>query len=250
MLKSGQIKGRALHSTLDFIRKAPVELTIERLEGAALAEALANARLNVGGELTEEQVEKLIDDLKSDDRAKQTEAGNRLASVDLDKFAKLLVPVMRAHLDSTDQNLRNLARRVAARTATVEDVPLLLGMLKGEDTGAHHEYLQALRRLKDKRAMEPLAQMIARGVNHAYAAAEALGEYGPASEDLALDLLKEKHIETKRQACRILQNAGTAKSQEALQAVITNGDPEILSEATEALRAIRLRGEEAAKLIF
>jgi hypothetical protein len=62
--------------------------------------------------------------------------------------------------------------------------------------------------------------------------------------------LKEKHMETRRQACQILRKAGTSRSMEALQALIAAGDPQLIHEATETVRAIRQRGEEAEKLVF
>jgi HEAT repeat protein len=248
--KSGRIEGTAILSTLDFTMKSPILLTFEKLEGDALAQALLKGGFIRPEAPTEADIRKLVEQLKSDDIITKNEAATQLSALNIEKEAASLLPALRPFIGSTNPLLRNLAARAFAAAATADDVPLLLKLLATEDLGDQHSYIQALRRLKDARAVEPLAEIIAHGYGSSYSAAEALGEFGKAAEDAALELLKEKHIETKRAACRILQQAGTPKSAEALEDVIKEGDSNLIPTAAEALRAIRRRGEEAENLLL
>ena len=161
-----------------------------------------------------------------------------------------MLPVIMPFLNENDPLLRPMVVRVLARAATREHLPLLYRLLKQEDTGHNHEIIQALGRLGDKSSIQMLAEMIAYGTGYSHTAAEALGEFGSVAEDVALGLLKEKHLETRRIACQILRKVGTPKAIEALQAIIAAGDPQLTQEATETAQNIRQREEETAKLVF
>ena len=72
-------------------------------------------------------------------------------------------------------------------------------------------------------------------------ASEALGKIGPDAEDAVLPLLKEKHYETRRQACNVLKQIGTKKSVEALRELMLSPEQSVNSSAAEAVRAIMAR---------
>jgi HEAT repeat protein len=75
----------------------------------------------------------------------------------------------------------------------------------------------------------------------AHQAASALREIGPEAEAAVLRLLKEKHLETKREACNILRQIGTRKSIDPLREAMLAPDQMLSQAATEAVRAIQSR---------
>ncbi|MGZ8899613.1 MAG: HEAT repeat domain-containing protein [Limisphaerales bacterium] len=249
LLQSLKLEGNSAVSTLDMLRKFSVVVKVEKVVGDELARAINDAAERMPN-LAEPDVDALLAQLKHDDHARRMEAVQRLLAANLDQHAKRILPIVMPFLNDNDHSLKMLAGRVLSRAATEEHLPILYRILKQEDQGQHHDAIQAIGRIGHKDSIQPLADMIAYGSNNAYAAAQALGEYGSAAEEATLALLKEKHLETRRQACQILQKAGTTKSIDTLQAVIAAGDPQLIHEATEAVRSIRQRGDDAAKLLF
>ena len=249
LLQSLKLEGNSTVSTLDMLRKFGVVVRAEKVEGDELAKAISDASERMPN-LTEPDIEALVAQLKDDDQRKRMDAAQRLLAANLDRHAKKLLPVLMPFVNDNDHMMKMLAGRVLALAATEEHLPILYRILKQEDQGQHHEAIQALGRIGHKDSIQPLADMIAYGSNSSHAAAQALGEFGSAAEEAALALLKEKHQETRRQACQILNKAGTSKSIEALQAIVAAGDPQLIHEATEAIRAIRQRGDDAAKLVL
>jgi HEAT repeat protein len=223
------------------VQRFPVVVRLERLESEELPRALAEAGERGPVALNDGDFDKLMLDLKSDDRSRQSQAAQRLMTAAIEERAVELLPIARRFIAESDPSQRYFAIRVLARAATQDDVPLLLRMLKADDQGSHHELIQAIRRLKDNRAIRTLSDLIANGEGSGYAAAEALGDFGPAAEDAALELLKEKHAETRRFACQILQKTGSEKSIKPLQNAMTAGNQNLMHTAAEALRAVRSR---------
>ncbi|HVK57762.1 MAG TPA: HEAT repeat domain-containing protein [Candidatus Kapabacteria bacterium] len=248
-LQNLKLEGNSTVSTLDVLRKSSLAVSVEKVAGDELARAIGESAER-SPNLTGPEVDALLDQFKGDDQSKRTEAVKRLLAANLDPHAKKLLPVFLPFLNDDDHSMKLLAGRVLARAATEEHLPILYRILKQDDMGQQHEAIQAIGRIGKKESIQPLADMIAYGSNNAYAVAEALGQFGSAAEEAALGLLKEKHLETRRQACQILNKVGTSKSLETLQAVIAAGDPQLINEASESVRAIRQRGDEAAKLLF
>ena len=248
-LKSAKIEGSSSVATLEVMQRSSLNVHIERFEGEELARAIAQTA-DRPAIITDADVDKLVADLQGEDQPKRIEAAQRFLNAEIERHAPRLLPVVLPLLDENEQMLRLVAVRVLGRAATQEHLPLLHRLLKQEDFGQQHEIIQALGRIHDRSSIQLLADMIAYGTGNPHAAAEALGEFGSVAEDAALALLKEKHIETRRQALQILRKVGTTRSIEALQAVIAGGEPQFIPEATETVRAIRQRGEETEKLVF
>ena len=248
-LQSLKLEGNSTIATLDMLRKLGVVVTVEKVAGDELGRAIGEAA-EKPTTLAEPDVDALLARLNDGDQQKRMEAAQRLLAANLGQHAKRMLPVVLPLLNDNDHMTKMLAGRVLALAATEEHLPILYRILKQEDQGQHHEAIQALGRIGHKDSIQPLADLIAYGHNNSHAAAQALGEFGSAAEEAALALLKEKHLETRRQACQILSKAGTTKSIEPLQAVITAGDPQLINDATEAVRSIRQRGDAAAKWLF
>jgi HEAT repeat protein len=87
--------------------------------------------------------------------------------------------------------------RIVADYGTKEQAPLLLKLLKQNDSMTRSSVIRGLGRLKEPRAAEPLADIVARGWD-GYQATDALAKLGPQAEDTVLTLLKQKHLETLR----------------------------------------------------
>jgi hypothetical protein len=240
LLRTLKFEGSSITTTPDLTQRTPLVLRIEPLPTEELAMALPvpGAKPPVLGEA---EFKKLLEDLHSGDSGAQIQAASRLMSSDFASRANELLPVVLPFASGSDPILRQLAAAVLAKAATTEHVPLLLKLLRGEDFGQQQSVLEALRRLKDKRAIEPLTELVARGAGSAQMAAETLASFGPVVEAAALRLLNEKHIETRRRGCEILQKVGTNQSLEMLKGLVGEDDNMLNQSATEAIRAIRAR---------
>jgi len=226
-------------------RKSKIKYTCRHLTGAAEAGALAppapSAR-TARPVLSAEDVRQLITDLKSDDANNRRLALGRLqggASVPAPP-AELLSLLVTETADP-DQFTRMVAMNFLAEHATLEQVPTLVKCLKDGDLGVRRNAVKALTHLQDERAIQPLADYVARGDTFDQEAASALINQGPAAEKAVLALLDEHAIETRRQACLILRQIGTRASLEPLQKQMTDPDQSLSQAAVDAVRAINER---------
>ena len=180
-------------------------------------------------------------DLDSGDEQRAAKAANTLQTANVPALSPEVLAMLAQRINEPDNMARSALARLLGQHATPQYVPLLLRLLKGSDRSLHREAVRALGRLKDQRACEPLAEMVATGRD--YQAAEALKEIGPAAEEAVLRLFQEKHFDTRRQACEILHRIGTRRSLEALREAALSSDDMLASTARSALEEIQARLE-------
>jgi len=192
--------------------------------------------------LAANELPKLAADLKSADLATRHAAAARLSRADLESPSTELVQLVASLCSDTDQGIRQSVAMFLKTYATTNEVPLLLKLLKDSDWSARQNAIKALCRLRDERAIEPLTDEVARGPSGVEQdACTALVSIGAPAEPAVLELFKERSTETRRQACRILQQIGTSKSLEPLQSLVGDPDQSLSQMAGEAIRAIKQR---------
>lgn len=224
-------------------RKARVTFKARLLTDAELAAALAPPPPPaMPRKLTAADLEKIQTDLQSSDLEVRRAAIRQLNGVEVPTpSAELLEAVAAVALDS-DSFTRMTAANFLGTYATTNQVPVLLKLLKDSDWSSRQPAVKALGRLKDERAIQPLADLVARGGNmYGQDASSALINIGAPAEKAVLGLLNERNADTLRQACTILQQIGTSASLEALQKLIGDSDQQVNQAAMEAIRAIKQR---------
>jgi hypothetical protein len=224
-------------------RKAGVSFKARLLTDAELAVALAPPPPPaLPRKLTDADLEKIQSDLQSSDLEVRRAAIRQLNGVDVPApSAELIEAVATVALDS-DSFTRMTAVNFLGTYATTNQVPVLLKLLRDSDWSSQQPAVKALGRLKDERAIQPLADLVARGGNmYGQDASAALINIGAPAEKAVLGLLNERNADTLRQACTILQQIGTGASLEALQKLIGDSDQQVNQAAMEAIRAIKQR---------
>ncbi len=234
------IEGKSVVSTETLTRRTTVALRCARLEGAEL-EAALKPPPPPSRKLTPTELEQAMSDLKSDDTGKQQAAATRVSSAEFDLVPPELLRVMAALATHSEVDLRRAAANFLAAHGAEEHVPALLRLLNDGDLAVRQAALPGFGRLKDKRAIEPLVQIVATGGSDASEAANTLSAFGPQAESTVLRMLKEKHAQTRRYSCEILRRIGTRKSIDGLMQLILDSDPTVSQAATEAVRAIQSR---------
>jgi HEAT repeats len=243
ILRSVKTEFKVVVNTETVTRRTSGSVQVKLLEGKERDTALEQPSNAFGGpprKLTPADLQKIITELKSDDINLQRQAASRLQNAELPEAPPELIDLLTGHLADSDLILRVAASRVIADYGTKEQVPALLKLLKDGERSDRSAVIRGLGRLKDLRAAEPLANLVARGQDN-YQAVEALGKLGPAAEDAVLPLLKEKSIETLRSACNILKQIGTSESVAPLRELMLDPDQSVSSAASEAIRAIQSR---------
>lgn len=191
--------------------------------------------------LTSTDIQKIIEDLKSDNLSTRMAAASKLQSSELTEASAALIELMTGRLTDSEMSMRMAAAKIIADYGTTEQVPALLKLLRSNDTSSRWAAIRGLGRLKDKRAAEPLAALLASGSSDGYQTVEALIKIGPDAEDAVLPLLKEKHVDTRRQASNVLKQIGTKKSVESLRELMLDPDQTVNTTAAEAVREITAR---------
>jgi HEAT repeat protein len=255
--------------TENLSRRSVVTLRWQLLEGAEREKALAPpAPPPTEKEFTPEELAKLVEQLKSDDLATRQSAARELGGSRLDSRVSSrrsaardlsgsrlgtptpeLLALMASLTNDPDDTVRHAALTILANHGGKEQVPLLIKALNDPDAAMRTTIARGLGRIKDPRAIEPLANLLATAPsdqpyfrpNRENAVADALVQIGPAAEPAALALLKEKNIETRCQACDILKQIGTKKSLGPLKDQTVNPSKELSEAAAEACRAIQSR---------
>jgi len=244
MLTRAETQFKTVVNTETLTRRTTGNVRITLLEGEPRETALqqlAPPSNRPPRKLTAEEIQKVIQDLKSTDDATRTKAASLLQSSELTEAPPALLELLSALLNDSDTFTKMAAAKIIADYGTAEQVPALLKLLKSDDTSTRWSAIRGLGRLKDKRAAEPLAALLATGGSDGYQAVEALTKIGPDAEDAVLFLLKEKNTETRRQTCNVLKQIGTKKSVEPLRELMLDTDQSVNSSAAEAVRAIMAR---------
>jgi hypothetical protein len=243
-ITSAETQFKLVVNTENITRRTTGTVRITKLEGSQRDAALESTIAPLGRpakKISPEEAQKLAEDLKSDNATTRNQAISKLNSAELTECPPALLETMLQLVTDSESMVQSAAAKIIADHGTDAQVPALLKLLKSGDTSTRWAAIRGLGRLKDNRAAEPLAAMIATGNSDQHQAVEALGKLGPAAEDAVLPLLKEKHIETRRYACNALKQIGTNKSLEALRELVLHPDQSLSSAASEAARAIVAR---------
>ena len=225
-------------------QKSQITFACRRLTGADLAAALTPPPPPVVAPLSDADVQKLIADLKSDDDNTRRSAMSRLSGATITAPPAELMDLLATKVSDSDSFNRMTALNFLSQHATADQVPVLVKVLNDSDMSIRQNAIKALTRLHDPRAIGPLVEVIARGGNFnniSSDAGNALISEGPAAESAVLSLLDEKNVDTRRQACVILQQIGTRASLPALQKQMPDPDQQLSQAAVDAVRAINNR---------
>ncbi len=238
-----ETQGEVLSQTDTASRNAKVTFKSRLLTGAELAAVLtpppppAPPRKLAGAEL-----DKLIADLKSPELETRRAAIRQFNGVEVESPSAELLDLVAGQALDSDSFVRMTAANFLGSYGTTNEVPALLKLLKDSDWSVRQPALKALGRLKDERAIQPLADLVARsGNSYGQDASSALINFGAPAEKAVLGLLNERSADTQRQACNILQQIGTGDSLEPLQKLVGDSDQQVSQAAVDAVRAIKQR---------
>lgn len=139
------------------------------------------------------------------DKSVRGEAANCLA-----KMGSAAEKPLLEYLQHADKDVQREAARVLAQVATRQSTPALLEHLEGPDADLAKAALQILAKLKDPKAIEPVAQLLG---NKALGgdAARMLIETGPAAEKAVIAVAKGGDKESLSGAMAVLDKIGTAE---------------------------------------
>ena len=165
----------------------------DHLVRAAAWQALSSVK----NDQTAAAVAKLLED-----PSLRTDAANCLARMGAAAEKPLL-----ELLEHADKDVRREAASALVQVATSQSTDVLIGYLEGSDPELAKRSLQVLARLKDPKAIEPLARQLA-NKELAAAAARALIEIGPSAEK-AVIAAAEKNRDAMAGAMTVLDKIGT-----------------------------------------
>jgi hypothetical protein len=186
-----------------------------------------------------------IADLKAPEPHRRIEALMRLKDMKpTPERSQGVVTALEAFLSTANFGERRFAEEAIAVWATSENVPLLIQLLddRGKDSLGHQPIIEALRRLKDERAIEPLAERLGNFFDRKEAG-EALKAFGPAAEKAVLKQIHHSDSQVQMIVCEILAAIGTAESLPILEAVAAGRDQLVVPKARDAIRVIKARNK-------
>jgi len=224
-------------------RKAKVTFKSRRLTGQELAAVLVPPPPPAPPrKLTAAELEKIYTDLTSPDLETRRAALRQLNGANVESPSNDMIEVVATMATDSDSFVRMTVANFLGSYGTTNQVPALLKLMKDSDWSSRQPAVKALGRLRDERAIQPLADLIARGGSmYGSDASAALINIGAPAEPAVSALLNERNADTQRQACNILQQIGTAASLDALQKLVGDSESQTSQAAVEAIRAIKQR---------
>jgi HEAT repeat protein len=174
-------------------------------------------------------------------RKQQAAAWLEKASVDAasqDAVAKALEPL----LNDNDRNLRDPALRALKNWATKDNTVSLVRLLENQDGNVRKQAMEILGKLKDERAVLPIALRLLDFFDR-QTASNTLKGMGPIVEiPDVVNGLRNKDAAIRLEVCRILGASGTSKSITELERVArTEKNKEVASAAAAAVKSIEER---------
>ena len=250
--KSIDLQCKTLAVTENISRRTTATIRWKMLEGAERDAAInppPPTPASADTEMSADDIAKLTEKLKSEDVSARQEAARKLSSAKVSSPSTGLLSSMVGLVNDPDDSVRSSALTFLANYGTQDHVMLLVKALNTTDQNLRSTIVRGLGRLKDKRAADALADVLAMGPmeqlqynnSRSTDAADALARIGPSAEPAVLGLLKERNNATRWQACGILKRIGTEKSLSTLKELALSPSKELSEAAGEACRAIESR---------
>lgn len=183
-------------------------------------------------------VTKALFQLKSPDLFKRHEAVRQLKGALPDERRSEVSKALEPLVTDPDFFTRQGAIEALGIWGTRESVPVLLKAMNDQMT--RDAAMEALGRLKDQRAVEPIANRL-EVLFDQHQASEALKRMGSMAEEAVLKRLNHPDVLVVLAACDVLQTIGTRRSLPGLQKVIAGGNIVLKRKAEEAIQAINAR---------
>lgn len=211
--------------------------TVSSVDGQSITLVLDN-RLAVP-DANADIVTKTLFEIKSIDGPKRSWAIKKLSETLPDDQRRAEVcKVLEPFLNDPDHFTREWTRDALGVWGTKQTVPLLLKTMN--DKEGRPSTIKALGRLKDERAIEPIADRLEDFFDRGEAV-KALKNMGAMAEEAVIKRLQHPENDVRKAACDILKTIGTNKSIPALQKVVAEKNFFLTRPAEEAIRVIKAR---------
>ena len=248
--QSLELQGKSLFNSENVTRRAELTLKWQLLTGSEREKVLNPPPPAPVNPFTAEEIAARLDDLNSTESYKRSNAARELNSARLANPSDSLLNQMAKLAFDADETVRESAISILAAHGSREQVPALIRALKSPGaSNSRTKIVQALARLKDPRAVQPLAGLLAEGSTEQFgyvnarenALTQALISLGSEAEEQVLEVLKLPNLTTRLQACAILKEIGTRKSLQPLRELTTHPVKELSEAAAEAARLVSSR---------
>jgi len=227
---------KLIHHTENTTHRTPISISARLLsdEERIRLEAEASATAH-RVPLESHALDDLLGDLKSTEPFRVQNAAVKLERAQpqgrREEVARALEPL----LASADRLTRQAGARALAGWGTQESLPALVQALDDEYPAVCQAAIEALGRLQDSRAIEPIVGLIRAG-RHRTQAVQALSAMGAIAEEAVLGLLDDRDSDARFDACLLLKTIGGEKSVKLLSK--TSRDDENAVVRFMALRAV------------
>jgi S1-C subfamily serine protease/serine/threonine protein kinase len=191
--------------------------------------------------LSAQEIDQCLADLSGGHAGKANAAANRLQlAIPLDERRTIVVKALEPMLKAKDTFKRKQAVDILGTWAGPESIPALIRCLDESALLVKLAAIDALGKLKDERAAEPLARLMAEPGPRVQAV-KALQLLGAKAETAVAALLTHPEPEVRQEACRLLKDAGTANSLKSLELLRDDANKAVANAAKDAIVAIGKR---------
>jgi S1-C subfamily serine protease len=187
-----------------------------------------------------DELARVVKDLHSPDVLQRRRAVKRLAAAQPTGQREAVARALEPLVTDSDTFTRQGSIQALAVWGDRESLPTLVKALDSDNAFTRRAAIEALGRLKDERAAEPLARCLADAANRSIAG-QALQALGAPAEQAVLPLLKHASWEVRLEACRVLKMIGTDAALPALRETVHDANGIVRRAAEEAVGSVGRR---------
>jgi hypothetical protein len=239
-LKDGRMTARVTGLTDVQAAAKQVEFgTVRRVSGNIIT---VDAKKLEGLPAANDEVAKVLFDLKSGESRKERESLKRLKDIKPDDRRDQIVTELKRVLEGQNPfNRADAAEALLVWAGKDQGISILLTSLRPNDFVFQDRLIPLLAATKDERVIEPLAKLM-EDLAVRQQAVKALKEIGPKAESAVAKRLTNKDRFVATTACELLKDIGTPESIPALEKLAQNrSDRGMAVLATNAIKAIKAR---------
>ncbi len=234
---------RLIYRLEDLGQQNVAQIPAVPLQAEKVADSVAAAPpvAEVAVKLSPDEIDKYLADLQGANAGRAILAATRLKqAVPFEERRDEVLLALTVMLKEKDPFRRKQAIEAMGTWAGPEAIPVLIRCLDETALLVKLSAIDTLGQLKDERAAEPLARLVDQPGPRVQAV-KALQSLGTKAEKAVLGLLMHPEPEVRQEACRLLQDIGTAASLPTLQVASEDAHRAVASSAKDAIAAISRR---------
>jgi S1-C subfamily serine protease len=201
-------------SMADLRAKGPATSPIASSDSSSTPNRFSPTGRGVGGDIADPELQETISELSgTSDKTTRLAALNKLSKFSINSTNRpAVIQALAGNLLHSDPEVKSKSLEALADWDTATMVSHVLDLLEDDNSKVVISAIEYLGSASDVDAADELAEIAREKPQYRQAAMDALAEIGPGTEKTVIELLKNKDLDIRRAACKVLGKIGGQES--------------------------------------